>query len=471
MRRFVGIGLSLVALGFSHSGFADKLSYYFEQTQLPRFSLRPLTLESGVYQQVLDHNSNDDHRFNQRYYIDESEADSLDAPVFYYICGEGACSYRVLYGEIRQYAKKYHARLVALEHRYYGLSQPFKRLSTKNLRFLNTEQALNDFAAFERHLIEQRGWTGKWVSFGGSYPGSLSAYYRLKYPELVVGALASSAPVKAKEDFYEYDKHIAEVTGKQCLANIQKAVARVEAVLDDETRLAEVKKQLHASDIKHKLDVLVFMAEVAAASVQYGERETFCDYLQSSDTPLQGYAKAAEHILSSWQIHARDLVAEGAESEEVDDYADGLGMRQWMYQSCTEYGYWQNANRDVAHSARSQLMNAAYHRSVCRRLFGIEYGANTDKINHNYYQPLQLSSTRDILFTNGSDDPWSKLSLAKGNGNTTNPYLSYYTIAGAAHCDDLRLAKATDSSALKGARARLRQLLDKWLAVPSERRA
>jgi len=39
-------------------------------------------------------------------------------------------------------AEQHSALIVALEHRYYGLSQPFSDLSTANLRFLSSRQAL-----------------------------------------------------------------------------------------------------------------------------------------------------------------------------------------------------------------------------------------------------------------------------------------------------------------------------------------
>ena len=61
-------------------------------------------------------------------------------------------------------------------------------MSDASLRYLNSEQALADLAAFRNAMTKKFNLTSsKWISFGGSYPGSLSAWFRLKYPHLVNG--------------------------------------------------------------------------------------------------------------------------------------------------------------------------------------------------------------------------------------------------------------------------------------------
>ena len=76
-------------------------------------------------------------------------------------------------------------------------------MSVENLQYLSSEQALADLAAFSAAMAEQLALPEgtKWVSFGGSYPGSLSAWYRLKYPDMVHAAVSTSAPLLAKTDF------------------------------------------------------------------------------------------------------------------------------------------------------------------------------------------------------------------------------------------------------------------------------
>jgi hypothetical protein len=43
------------------------------------------------------------------------------------------------------------------------------------------------------------------VTFGGSYPGALSAWARLRLPHLVTAAVSTSSPVLASFDFLEYN--------------------------------------------------------------------------------------------------------------------------------------------------------------------------------------------------------------------------------------------------------------------------
>lgn len=73
----------------------------------------------------------------------------------------------------------------------------------KNLAFLSSEQALADLANFTRTMTVQYKLPAgtKWIAFGGSYPGSLAAWMRMKYPHLIHGAMSASGPLLAQIDF------------------------------------------------------------------------------------------------------------------------------------------------------------------------------------------------------------------------------------------------------------------------------
>lgn len=445
--------------------FAGPLELYFQKEKAKAQSR--LAADNSIreyrFKQYIDHNDKSAGTFWQRYYVDERYGKNKQSTVFFYICGEGSCDKNVLNGAIRAYAQNHKAKLVALEHRYYGQSQPFPTLSADNLRYLNTEAALNDLAHFQRSISDKNDWTGTWIAFGGSYAGSLSAYYRMKFPYLVAGALASSAPVKAKEDFFEYDEYVEEVAGVHCANNMRQVVSELESSLNDPNRIEDMKALFDASEVNDPIDFLYLVADVGAAAIQYGMRDEFCSALDTDPNPLMGYAKFAKSLYKRFGVTAVQITAQGAQNEETQNYTEGVGLRQWYYQSCKEYGYWQTASPDPLKSARSSLINLEYHHQICQRLFGLNDPADTVQFNAQYYVPLLEELVSNIYFTNGEQDPWSKLSIAEKNDNAINGRLAYYLISGAAHCDDLRTPNKLDSASLSKARQKMNGLLALWL--------
>lgn len=74
-----------------------------------------------------------------------------------------------------------------------------------------------------------------WISVGGSYPGALSAWFRYKYPHLVIGAIASSAVVEAIEDFTDFDEQIylsSIRSSPQCAAALNSSSHNVEKIIN-----------------------------------------------------------------------------------------------------------------------------------------------------------------------------------------------------------------------------------------------
>ena len=117
---------------------------------------------------------------------------NASAPMFLYTGNESPLpEYINNTGLMWEFAEEIGALVVFIEHRYEGESLPSPEIE-KCLAYSSSFQALADYATFlewpeYRHRPV--------VAFGGSYGGMLSAWLRMKYPHLVVGAIAGSAPI------------------------------------------------------------------------------------------------------------------------------------------------------------------------------------------------------------------------------------------------------------------------------------
>jgi hypothetical protein len=418
---------------------------------------------SGTYDQLLNPQDPTDTRtFKQRYYVYSSHAVGPNAPVIFYICGESECVPGSFLGRFTEdVATALNAHIVSLEHRYYGKSVPFDTLTADNLKYLSTDNALADLARFQHYAMTTLNLSGKWISIGGSYPGSLSAFYRLTHPELVVGSLASSAPVEAKNAFEEYDGHVTQVVGPVCAAALRKVIAASETALAaGPDAFKAFKVQFGGQDVVDDRDFLYMLADITADAVQYGYPERICTPLTTSADPVAAYATYVKAFFVARGETAVTFSPQGATALGAQD---SDGMRQWYYQSCKEYGYWQDSNRDPAKSVRSPRIAADYDRDYCTRLFGITQLADENAMNSRFYEPLMHSQVTRIVFTNGSADPWSELSINSVRGNNVNPGTPTAMIQGLAHCSDLGAQKPSDPQSLKDARSLFLGLAADWV--------
>lgn len=143
---------------FSMAPHAGPVGYYLQAYQEQQASLKAKDIKQAYFLQLIDHEQASLGHFAQRYYIDERFSQHADDPVFFYICGEATCTPSALNGAIREHAKRHHAKLVALEHRYYGESLPFNSFAPDKLSYLSTKAALKDLARFQEYMMNEQRW-------------------------------------------------------------------------------------------------------------------------------------------------------------------------------------------------------------------------------------------------------------------------------------------------------------------------
>lgn len=235
------------------------------------------------------------------------------------IGGEGTISAKWMHeGMWIKYAKDNGALCFQLEHRYYGKSHPTPSTTTGELKYLSSEQALADLSNFIVSMNEKHQLTGKWITFGGSYPGSLSAWAREKYPHLVHGSISSSGPLLAKVDFQEYFEVVVAslaTHSDDCVQAIQRGFQQVELLLRHPLGQRKLTEKFKLCDpvenlIHNELDMSNLMENLAsnfAGIVQYsgdpksnfGIQEA-CTYMlnTSIDTPVDRLAAINEFLLN-----------------------------------------------------------------------------------------------------------------------------------------------------------------------------
>ncbi|XP_072396390.1 putative serine protease F56F10.1 isoform X1 [Diabrotica undecimpunctata] len=444
------------------------------------------------FTQNLDHfNPNDERTWQQRYYVNDEFASGKGDLAFLQIGGEGeATAAWMTNGSWITYARKYKPILFQLEHRYYGKSHPTTDLSTENLVYLTSQQALSDLAFFIEAMNEQHNLTPdvKWIVFGGSYPGNLAAWVRQKYPHLVHGAMSASGPLLAELDFSEYFKVVADslrASNEKCPNIVKQSTAQVEALLHTAVGQKNLNELFNLCDdisenVNNSLDMSNFFMSLAdnfAGVVQYNKdnREVtkkrnltvdrLCDILldESIGPEINRLAAVNNLILDVDGEKCLDYSYNKMIDEMKDvswDSDAAAGSRQWTYQTCTEFGYYQTSSyKPHIFGTRFPL---SFSIQQCQDIFGSSY--NETFLNHAIERTNVLYGGLDIevsnvVFVQGSLDPWHVLGVT----TTLNDKAPAILIKGAAHCANMYNPSDDDTPQLKAARVQIEELIGTWI--------
>lgn len=454
-----------------------------------------------TFDQVLDHGAPTTDTFKQRYWFSKGFATSASSPSILYICGEGPCS--IAEGlSVADTARGLGASVLIVEHRYYGESLPFANPKVADMKYLNIHNALDDLASIQKAVARDQGITGKWISAGGSYAGMLAAFYRLKHPELVAGAWSSSAPVNVVKTFTGYDARIARTLGPSCALLTRQAEASVATQFADPARKKEIVEQWWGrTDLTQaqidQIDptwISYGVSGSAASDAQYGESKNYCDALAQHETnPLDGWLGYVRPPLFADALDdagtpKTDAGATGGDagtttSAAPDDRplsaggsapatgfprfrrypapADKYPINAWDYQTCTEVGFFQVHNDDRTQSVFPDDENEAQYTDSCQQNYGTQ--PDIDGTRKTYYEPLMAGAATNILFVNGTEDPWSTLSLTDQSAAPAG--ITVKIVQGGSHCSDLTNLSRSEALGVYETHTLLNTLAKVWLGL------
>ncbi|XP_053668609.1 putative serine protease K12H4.7 [Anopheles marshallii] len=413
-------------------------------------------------------------------YMENGEHYAAGGPLFIYVGGEWEISESsISRGHVYDMAIQLKGYLFYTEHRYYGQSHPTVDLRTDKLKYLNIDQALADLAHFVvnmRKTIPGAENSGV-IMIGGSYSATMVSWFRQKYPHLVNGAWASSAPVFAKVEFTEYKEIVSEsirsVGGRNCAERIERAVKQTEQLLanGEYGRVAQEFRLCSDVDLSKPLDRMNFFSSLSdefAGVVQYhatGDIEGLCRIVEDSTIAddMQALARIVTQGLPSTSCNSYGYKAmiEYYKNTAWDHGAAQSSMRQWMYQTCAEYGWYQISG------SPNQIFGSSFPVELFVKLCGDMYDGhfdegrmqgNADRTNVIYggWNP----EVTNVFFTQGQLDPWRAMGI-QADLNDQSPGV---VIPGASHCADLSSISAADSAEMRAAKEKILELVKKWLA-------
>lgn len=261
----------------------------------------------------------------------------------------------------------------------------------------------------------------------------------------------------------------------RCAETLSTIVKHIDTVLDRDQpeELLTLRTKFGLQNVTNKADFASALTDAHAYSVQYNYKnwiDKFCAIPSydpqdpnSMDKLLNFFGDYQKEWMKANNQNTTYYITTSGSAKLEDNMGGG---RQWLWQICSEFGYWQTAPPSWMRPVRSKYVNVDYCEWVCRIVFGagnIPEHATVDDINKEY--GADRISMSQIVHVNGEKDPWRRLSVSAPDAfpRRSTDDQPVYVIKDGHHCDDLDWTRATDSESEMEARRGIATSLKRWL--------
>lgn len=473
--------------------------------------------------------------WSHRYYKSMKYFKGPGSPIFMIIGGEGSLDHGMLYPFVTEVlAKKFGAAVIQPEHRFYGPYQPVPNATVDQLlQLLTPAQAMDDMIRLFTHHLRARDFRDcsldrsspmycPFITIGASYPGFLSAMFRLLHSDVVDAAYASSAPLYMYAQqtdpnvFYDIVTAAAEKASPGCVHSVKGTLLDVLDEIHQAPTLtsaaagAGICADIIPEDITTKKVLGSTLVQLASFSFADHDMECYppgpetglykiCKLFQ--DPTLDGLetmkaffdsillqqledAKGCDMLQVTCDADAdmkaikeagRDCFDMGGAEDESGDLGDDKSGddtatadspppfddgRMWEFQTCTNVIFLAG----FSETSMFPAYNASYEdlTKECHETFGTTVTPRPYELVDMWgFDDLVKQGASRILFTNGLQDMWSGGGILEDLSDS----LLAITFENGAHHSDLTHEGPTDKDTedIKEGFVLITDILGRWL--------
>ncbi|KZP20128.1 peptidase S28 [Athelia psychrophila] len=443
-------------------------------TSVDGSALPPITT-LYYFDQLIDHNDPGLGTFKQRYWH-TWEWYKSGGPIILMTPGEGdADGYEGYLTNVTingQIAQQQNGATIVVEHRFYGLSNPFANLSVASLQYHTLPQATADLVYFAQNVqLAMPGGSnvqpGKapWILIGGSYSGALTAWTMTSHPGVFWAGYASSAVVEAIIDFWQYFEPIRLYMPSNCSVDVETVITHVDQVFTNGTaaEIQALKSNWGLGGLSHLDDVAGALRnnlwDWQALSPTSGPGSmffNFCDALEVKNGKNAGAAGwGLQNALTSWgkywnetyydylcgALDAETCLGTYNASQSIwTDISVNNAARSWEWIVCNDVGYFQEGPPAGQAKIVTQLVQPVYDERQCAYYFPAQFGNNTTPVpkanaTNAFYHGCDVKVDR-LFIANGQRDPWRYATVSSGDVNIISTPTQPILVGDGFHCSD-----------------------------------